>query len=208
MKLRFVIVDLEIAPHIKRRLVRAGIAAGVLTFGVVAFAATPLHTWSNGDTLQATDLNGNFANLQSQILSPSFFYAQQTGGVGVASGTGVPFNFPTLAAGFANAGGTAFTIPATGVYVVDFMFMESGGGPSPTLVEGTINGTAMPALLFQFNPPTGAVDAPTTGHFVYQFTAGDSLSLTNGGATMFFYGIHSAANATMPTSTISIVRIQ
>src|SRR5215470_10890674 len=32
-----------------------------------AIAVGPLHTWSSGETLQATDLNGNFSNLQSQI---------------------------------------------------------------------------------------------------------------------------------------------
>jgi hypothetical protein len=35
----------------------------------IAFATTPLHTWMTGDTLQATDLNGNFTNLQTQITA-------------------------------------------------------------------------------------------------------------------------------------------
>jgi hypothetical protein len=68
MKLKMVIVDLEIPPRVKKWGLRIGIPALVLSVAAVAFAA-PLHTWSTGDTLQASDLNGNFDNLQGQITT-------------------------------------------------------------------------------------------------------------------------------------------
>ena len=66
MKLKIVIVDLEIPPRAKKWGLRIGIPAAVLSVAAVALAA-PLHVWSNGDTLQATDLNGNFTALQGSV---------------------------------------------------------------------------------------------------------------------------------------------
>jgi hypothetical protein len=67
MKLKMVIVDLEIPPRVKKWGLRIGVSVGVLTAGAVALAGTPLHVWNTGDTLQAADLNANFSNLQGQI---------------------------------------------------------------------------------------------------------------------------------------------
>jgi hypothetical protein len=68
MKLKVVVFDFEIPPSAKKWALRAGIPAVVLCAAAVAFAS-PLHTWANGQTLQATDLNDNFANLQQEIAS-------------------------------------------------------------------------------------------------------------------------------------------
>jgi hypothetical protein len=68
MKLKVVIVDLEIPPRVKKWALRLGIPALVLSLAAVALAA-PLHTWNTGDVLQAADLDGNFANLQGQITA-------------------------------------------------------------------------------------------------------------------------------------------
>jgi hypothetical protein len=67
MKLKVVVVDMEIPPRIKRWALRVSVTVGVLAAGTVALAATPLHVWNTGDTLQAADINGNFSNLQGQI---------------------------------------------------------------------------------------------------------------------------------------------
>src|SRR5262245_32859831 len=71
MKLKLVIVDLEIPQNVKKRLVRIGVPiAVVLICGGVALAAG-LHTWSDGDALTSADLNGNFSALQDQITTQS-----------------------------------------------------------------------------------------------------------------------------------------
>jgi hypothetical protein len=70
MKLKIVIIDFELSPRVRRWALRIGIPAVVLGVGAVAFAGVmPLHTWNTGDILDAGDLNGNFANLQGQIMT-------------------------------------------------------------------------------------------------------------------------------------------
>jgi len=67
MKIKLVIVDLEIPRHVKKRLLRIGVPiAAVLVCGGVALAAG-LHSWNDGDTLTSTDLNANFSALQDQV---------------------------------------------------------------------------------------------------------------------------------------------
>jgi hypothetical protein len=66
MKLKIYTIDFEIPPHVKKWALRIGIPAVVLTGAVVALAA-PLHVWNQQDTLNAADLNANFASLQSSI---------------------------------------------------------------------------------------------------------------------------------------------
>jgi phage-related tail fiber protein len=54
----------------QRATIRWGIVGGVVVAALgigVAIAATPLHAWISGDALNASDLNGNFQNLQAQI---------------------------------------------------------------------------------------------------------------------------------------------
>ncbi len=69
MKLKLVIVDLEIPKHVKRRMLRIGLPVAVLLICGGVVLAAGLHTWSDGDTLASTDLNGNFSALQDQITS-------------------------------------------------------------------------------------------------------------------------------------------
>lgn len=77
MKLKMIVVDLEIPPRIRKWGIRLGIPLGaVLVGGAVALAAgdagaggSGLITWSSGEVLQAASLNANFASLQSEIAS-------------------------------------------------------------------------------------------------------------------------------------------
>ena len=68
MKLKVYVIDLEVPPRVKKWGLRIGIPAVVLTVAGVAFAG-PLHTWNQGDTLNASDLNGNFTNLQQEVAT-------------------------------------------------------------------------------------------------------------------------------------------
>jgi hypothetical protein len=66
MKLKLVVVDLEMSPRARKWCVRLGVPAVILGVATVALAG-PLHVWADGDTLDAVDLNGNFSNLQAQL---------------------------------------------------------------------------------------------------------------------------------------------
>jgi hypothetical protein len=67
VKLKVYVIDLEVPPRVKKWVLRIGVAALLLGAATVAIAAAPLHMWATGDVLEATDLNGNFSNLQAQI---------------------------------------------------------------------------------------------------------------------------------------------
>jgi hypothetical protein len=82
MKVRVYVVDFEIPPRVKKWGLRIGIPAIVLSVAAAALAAAPLHTWSTGDMLQATDLNGNFTNLQGQITALQSAPISASGSVG------------------------------------------------------------------------------------------------------------------------------
>jgi hypothetical protein len=78
MKLKVVIVDVEIPPHVKRWALRLGIPlALVLGGGAVAWAAG-LVVWSDGQALKAADLNGNFTYLEGQIAGDGGLQARLT----------------------------------------------------------------------------------------------------------------------------------
>jgi hypothetical protein len=69
MRLKVVVVDLELPPRFKKWALRIG-AAATLLFGAGAIAwAAGVHTWNQGDTLNATDLNGSFTALQDQLTA-------------------------------------------------------------------------------------------------------------------------------------------
>jgi hypothetical protein len=97
MKLKVVIVDLEIPPHVKKWGVRVGVTLAVLTVGAVALAGTPLHVWNTGDTILATDLNGNFSNLQGQInsLALSCTVVEGVGTTSTTAAAATPVTCPT-----------------------------------------------------------------------------------------------------------------
>lgn len=72
MKIKLVVVDVEIPIKVKKWGIRIGVPAAVLLVGSGIAWAAGLKTWASGDALTAADLNGNFQYLQAQI-SPSTF---------------------------------------------------------------------------------------------------------------------------------------
>jgi hypothetical protein len=67
MKLKVIVVDLELSTRAKRAALAATTLAGILLVaGSGAVAAVP-HTWNDGDTLNAADLNGAFTALDTRI---------------------------------------------------------------------------------------------------------------------------------------------
>jgi len=63
MKLKVIVLDLELSPRAKRIVAIASVALPLLVgAGAIAWASVP-HTFTDGDTLTAADLNSNFAAL-------------------------------------------------------------------------------------------------------------------------------------------------
>jgi microcystin-dependent protein len=120
MRLKIVVIDLEMPARVKKWCLRVGIPLGaVLGGGAIAWAAG-LHTWNPGDKLLATDLNANFAYLQGEI------------GAGIVpSGAVMAFNLPACPTGWA-------PVPSAAGRVVV--------GTSPTLILGATVGADTVAL--------------------------------------------------------------
>ena len=68
MKIKLVVVDLELSTRAKRLAAALAIPLLVLGGGAVAYASVP-HTWNDGDTLTAADLNTNFADLDTRVMA-------------------------------------------------------------------------------------------------------------------------------------------
>jgi C1q domain len=129
VKFKVVVVDLELTARTKTIALRAGILAAVLSAAAVAIAAAnPLHTWAAGDTLAATDLNGNFSNLAGQITAlqaqshpASAFHANLTSPTTIQSGTATPIVFDQVVFDVASeysATTGAFTAKQAGIYLI------------------------------------------------------------------------------------------
>jgi hypothetical protein len=68
MKIKIVIVDFEIPPHLKRWGLRIGIPGLVVGLGAMAYASVPI-SFTRGSALTATDLNADFNTLDNRVSS-------------------------------------------------------------------------------------------------------------------------------------------
>jgi hypothetical protein len=66
MKLKVIVLDPELSPSARNRILAAA-ALVLIGIGGMAIAAPELITWSDGDTLRAADLNRNFEELAVEI---------------------------------------------------------------------------------------------------------------------------------------------
>lgn len=67
MKIKILVIDPELSLRAKRALAIAAIPA-LLLGGAVAYAAVP-KTWTTGEVLKASDLNGNFDALDKSVTA-------------------------------------------------------------------------------------------------------------------------------------------
>ena len=111
MKVKIYVVDFETSARARKWGIRLGILTLLLGTAAVALAASAsaLHVWGPGDTLQATDLNGNFSNLQAQI-SANAASVQNLQTAMVPPGTIVAFGGDTPPLGWLNCDGTSVEI--------------------------------------------------------------------------------------------------
>lgn len=156
MKLKIVVLDLELTSRQKRIAAFLLVPAIVFGGGAIAYANV-LHTWNDGDTLTAADLNGNFDTLNGSLdtvnssvaaldtritklegsaaANPSAFRAHLSGTVAVpSSGIGVSHvlfdqvNYD-LGAEY-NPGTGNFTAKQAGVYMATCQY-DAGNLPNP-----------------------------------------------------------------------------
>jgi hypothetical protein len=186
MKGKDSVVGWEISPRARKWGLRIGIPLAVLLGGSAVAWAAGLHTWSTGDTLQAADLNANFAYLQSEITAlqaqvhaPSGFHAYLTQPMTIGSNIIAPVPFDTvefdLANEYDNTTGT-FKVTSRGAYLVH-CFVEYSPAPGGTVPTGwaaglTKNGTQLTAL-DTTSPADGNLGVVSEG--VYQLEAGDAI---------------------------------
>lgn len=123
MKLKLVVIDLELSTRAKR--IAAGVLVPVLVLagGAIAYANVP-HTWSNGDTLEAADLNGNFTSLDQRV-------------------TALEANTPTYLT-------TASNVTGTAAFETDFVYQ----GMSLVLTPGTWLVQGFGSVMTTVNPDT------------------------------------------------------
>ncbi len=69
MKLKVIIVDLEVPPRVKKWGLRLGMPLAMLLGGSAVAYAAGIVTWNDGQKLTAADLNNNFSQLQSEIAA-------------------------------------------------------------------------------------------------------------------------------------------
>lgn len=68
MKLKVYVVDLEISKAAKRKALVVGIPTAMLLMGGVALATVP-HTFTNGEVLNASDLNDDLSGLDTRVTA-------------------------------------------------------------------------------------------------------------------------------------------
>jgi hypothetical protein len=128
MKVKIVVVDLEIPPGVKKWGLRVGIPLAVVLGGGAAAYAAGLVTWTDGQMLTAADLNANFAYVTGQITAlqtrafpPSGFRATLSTGPNVPSGASVQVAFDSVSFDLGseyNATSGTFTPKNAGYYTV------------------------------------------------------------------------------------------
>jgi hypothetical protein len=140
MKLKLVVVDMEMSPWMKRWGLRLAIPAVILLGGGVAVGAGSLHTWSDGDKLTASDLNDNFTSLQNEIAqlqtNPMTSGNLTVGGnVTVTGVTNVGFNVSTNCTFIANGANISRCTCAANEIAI------SGGGGMNNASVGWVQGS-------------------------------------------------------------------
>jgi hypothetical protein len=68
MTLKIVVLDLELSRRAKRLILAAFGFVAAVTAAAITYANVPT-TWMTGDTLKATDLNGNFGSLDGRVTT-------------------------------------------------------------------------------------------------------------------------------------------
>lgn len=183
MKLKMLVVDLEIPWRVKRWALRIGIPVTVLLGGGALAYGSGLTTWSSGETLQAADLNDNFGYLQGEISAlqsapaPSAF----AGPLNFSGATSLDFPAPGFGSGaVVTFGGLdLFNAAMTGTYPA----VIGSGEAYETSTAGFSCG-APSQIDFDIPIGTAASEGIANGAFGHvTFTKGGAFNLSQGSST-------------------------
>ncbi len=176
MKIKVVVVDLELPPRTKKWGLRLGIPVFVLSAAALAHAGPTWKVWNTGDTLQATDLNGNFSILQGQVHAPSAFRAELTAPATVpnAARTTVAFDHVLYdeESEFKAETGT-FSPKQAGTYLVQCSLYFTGTAGAIYATQIQRNGMEISGFNAEGSVAGGGLSSATSG--VFPLEAGDSL---------------------------------
>jgi hypothetical protein len=161
MKLKIVIVDLEIPPHVKKWTLRLGLPLALLIAGGVAYADLPHPSWKDGDTLNAADLTNNFQYLQREIAGDGGVQAQISSLANTIQGDQVTFSaFLVVSPSGVTAGGVTWISAAsrtnTGAVHLSLAVGAFSGAP-----QCAITSCAEPAIAVLPNVSKTTVDFQT-----------------------------------------------
>ncbi len=208
MKLKMVVVDFEIPARVKKWALRAGIPAVILTVAAVAWADS-LHTWNSGDTLQATDLNGNFASLQTQITAlqsqahpASAFRADLSAPLTVLKADSATTIKPgtvgfDLGSEYSPTTGV-FTPKSAGTYLMSCFLQWPTGGTTGGNWNVRIMNDAK--LLTNFDVAANGTSGSTMTSGIVQLTAGEAVSCITAQST-------NLSSLSVPTGSFSAARL-
>jgi hypothetical protein len=186
MKIKLVVIDLEIPHRVRKWAIRVGLPAALLLgAGTVAYAGG-LVSWSAGQTLTASDLNENFnyiqgeiAALQAQSHPPSAFRAHTSNGLTVPTNTRVTGLFDVvdfdLAHEYDPATGT-FTATQAGVYLLSCEFFGPGEYASGFSSGVIKNGQSIELDVDDRQNTTTASTLNTHSVAIAQLAAGDTIT--------------------------------
>jgi hypothetical protein len=134
MRIKLVVLDLELSRGAKRIAAAVAIALLAVGAGAIAYASVP-HAWRDGDALTADDLNGNFAALDGRITTleqpgpRSAVLAHKTTAQTVAANTGSVLTFGSESFDVNNEFDPAtgsFTAKREGYYHIDCAALFNG----------------------------------------------------------------------------------
>jgi hypothetical protein len=189
MKFKLFVIDLELSARAKRIAAAVVVPLLVLGGGAVAYANVP-HSWADGDTLSAADLNGNFSALdqrvttveQAEATSEQQILARMKAGSNVSipqgsNGTvaGGPVN-PSATQMLWQAGSSVTGTDANGLGTVFYPTPFPNGVLSVIVVDGDANG-----------PPhiMGLAGATNTTSFRTRVFDANGAPITNAGLVRY-----------------------
>ncbi len=211
----------------KRVRLGIGIATLVVTgAGAIVYASVP-HTFANGDTLQAADLNGNFAALDQRITALESAQMHWDGYLPKAT-QGLSTTAPS-----ASVAHFTFTPPVTGNIVVrahfatairnDFdttpgdcnVVSQLSTGTTPPSTSPVAGATGISQVFVAGNLPTEYMGGsyqwfPQTAEGTFAATAGTALTVYLNGAMsggcqgVVYYSLSVNADFSTKTGTVSI----
>lgn len=204
MKVKVYVIDLELAPRVKKWALRIGIPVGALIVGGVAFADLP-GGYMDGQPLTKEELDVNFnylqgeiATLQGEVHPASAFRAQRSTALNIPNGGApdTPVTFDNVIFDLASEYDVAtgkFTPKTTGTYLItcglDFSPSTDGFFATAIVVQSSYVGNSGVQSSVSPSPTVATVAQVAAGQSVachaYQSTGTSQAILLYGGNNNF-----------------------